>query len=487
MKTLRAQRVLIEPALSDTQPAPLSPSAPHLAIGQPFRVAGKRRAHADAATPSECARLVTRSTRDGKQVLSIHLDRSFFIGRAIDCDYTIAHPAASSKHCRLYALQVDTSEVLVCLEDTSTNGTLFNQRKISRGTVILSDGDIIEIAGCCFRYEHVAPTPALIKAQVDAASGNVSHVGDFLVLSKTLGSGAFSRVHLAFSTKSLTQYACKKMLRRKTPGDQLSVVKREVEMLKSATHPNVNRIQAVEVDEKHIHIFLELVPGGDLFSYLIRHGRLDAPEVKWILYQMLQGLRHLHDDVNIAHRDIKLENVVLACAGPFPKIQLTDFGQARIADEVFRSLQGTLQYMAPEQLLATSRHAGYGGKPADVWSTGIVFAYLLTGGHPFEPWNCSSSQVQPMSRDVMNMLGETASAEIEHSPQDGPICQAIVRGTLSLPNLRFGKEDSQVRELMYRLLAPDPTQRITAAAAVRSAWMSSSEQELLELYRRIVG
>lgn len=67
MKTLRAQRVLIEPALSDTQPAPLSPSAPHLAIGQPFRVAGKRRAHADAATPSECARLVTRSTRDGKQ------------------------------------------------------------------------------------------------------------------------------------------------------------------------------------------------------------------------------------------------------------------------------------------------------------------------------------------------------------------------------------------------------------------------------------
>ena len=57
------------------------------------------------------------------------------------------------------------------------------------------------IAGCCFRYEHVAPTPALIKAQVDAASGDVSHVGDFLVLSKTLGSGAFSRVHLAFSTK----------------------------------------------------------------------------------------------------------------------------------------------------------------------------------------------------------------------------------------------------------------------------------------------
>lgn len=37
---------------------------------------------------------------------------------------------------------------------------------------------------------------------------------------------------------------------------------------------------------------------------------------------MLLGLRHLHDEVNIAHRDIKLENVVLACAGPFPKVQV---------------------------------------------------------------------------------------------------------------------------------------------------------------------
>ncbi|GAA5870992.1 hypothetical protein JCM3774_003497 [Rhodotorula dairenensis] len=482
METLRAKRVLLEAGTGDRS---TSAFAPHL--GSPSVNASsvaRRRLRSEGTSPDECARLVTRSSRDGQHVLSIHLDRSFFIGRSIECDYTIAHPAVSSKHCRLYALRVDTGEVLVCLEDTSTNGTLFNQRRVSRATVILSDGDIIEIAGHVFRYEHGANGTA--PSIVSHDESEVCQVGDFLVLSKTLGSGAFSRVHLAFSKKSLTQYACKKMIRRRHPGDQLSVVKREVEMLKSASHPNVNRVEAVEVNEKHIYIFLELVPGGDLFSYLIRHGRLDAPEVKWILYQMLLGLRHLHDDVNIAHRDIKLENVVLACAGPFPKVQLTDFGQARIANEDFRSLQGTLQYMAPEQLMATTRHAGYGGKPADVWSTGIVFAYLLTGGHPFEPWDCSSSQAPPTSSETLSLLGETASAEIEHSPQDGPICQAVVRGTLSLPNLRFGKEDSQVRDVMSRLLAHDPAQRFTAAAALRSAWMLSSEKELLELFQRIV-
>lgn len=41
------------------------------------------------------------------------------------------------------------------------------------------------------------------------------------------------------------------------------------------------------------------------------------------MYQILLGLRHLHDDINIAHRDIKLENIVLACAGPFPRVQVS--------------------------------------------------------------------------------------------------------------------------------------------------------------------
>lgn len=115
--------------------------------------------------PNECGRLVTRTSTEGthsqlprctssliphslthtpRAVLSIRTDRSFFIGRSEDCDYTIPHPAVSSKHCRLYALVVDTGEILVCLEDTSTNGTLYNQRRVSRATRILSDGDCIE-------------------------------------------------------------------------------------------------------------------------------------------------------------------------------------------------------------------------------------------------------------------------------------------------------------------------------------------------------
>lgn len=53
-------------------------------------------------------------------------------------------------------LTADTSEVIVCLEDTSTNGTMVNARRLSHQVVILMDGDVVEIAGQVFRYSHTS-------------------------------------------------------------------------------------------------------------------------------------------------------------------------------------------------------------------------------------------------------------------------------------------------------------------------------------------
>lgn len=98
--------------------------------------------------------------------------------------------------------------------------------------------------------------------------------------------------------------------------------------------------------------------GGDLFGYLVQRGRLSGAEAKWVLYQVLLGLDYLHTAKNIAHRDVKLENICLSGPGPFPKALLADFGQARYADRRFVSLKGTITYMAPEQLSYSSRHQG---------------------------------------------------------------------------------------------------------------------------------
>ncbi|GAA5994029.1 hypothetical protein JCM11641_000577, partial [Rhodosporidiobolus odoratus] len=298
--------------------------------------------------------------------------------------------------------------------------------------------------------------------------------------------------------QTLKQVACKRLPRSRPAAggtnkeqkgrDRLTAIQREVEMLKKAKHPNINKIEGVVVGEDAVHIFLQLVSGGDLFSYLVKKGRLDAPEAKFVLYQLLLGLRYLHEEVNVAHRDIKLENIILATSGPFPKVQLADFGQSRSATQSFRSLNGTLQYMAPEQLVAWTRKGGYSGKRADMWSLGIVLALLLTGSHPFEPWSSSPNSPSGQSQGGLSVFGASAAMELDNNPGDLSLCRAVVKGEVALGSSGFGSAKNAARALLLsNLLAHDPATRATALEALESSWISMSRKELEALYEKVVG
>lgn len=77
--------------------------------------------------------------------------------------------------------------------------------------------------------------------------------------------------------------------------------------------------------------------------------RLPERTAKFLIYQILVALRHLHSR-NIVHCDLKPENVLLSTDSPFPQLKLCDFGFARIIGEKsFRkSVVGTPAYLAPE-------------------------------------------------------------------------------------------------------------------------------------------
>ncbi|GAA5848369.1 hypothetical protein JCM3766R1_002324 [Sporobolomyces carnicolor] len=455
------------------------------------------------ALAGECARLVTNDPERGKRALIIQLDQEFHIGRSITNDYRVVDTSVSSVHCRVYSLVSDTGQVLVCLEDTSLNGLLHNDRKVSRLTVVLCEDDRIEIGHQVFRFYQTmttapsaardptlsrSPTAAALELYRDLSS--FAKVGNYQVMPCTLGSGAFATVLLAFNVKTLKQVACKKTSKRVIGEKNLGALRREIDMLKLASHPNINKIIDVEISDGFVHIFLELVGGGDLFSYLVKKGRLDAPEAKWIMYQVFQALVYLHDEINVAHRDIKLENVILCTSGPFPKIQLADFGQAAIANRDFRSLKGTLSYMAPEILRGWTRREGYDAKVSDIWSTGVLLSFLLTGGHPFEPAKSSSRSASPESGKTTRgrtIFGPTASSEFEHNSFERRLCSSVVKGHVALPRMKFGSHDRDARNLLSALMNPDAEQRISARRAVESKWFGASRSELEQLYAKVVG
>lgn len=134
----------------------------------------------------------------------------------------------------------------------------------------------------------------------------VHRLPHWIVHNMPLGKGTFGEVHLATHERaSWLQVACKSL--KATRGSSLAKSLTEVKVLIAFNHPNVNTILDI-VDEPptetHVgrtHLILELMAGGDLFAYVEKHHSLPEMEVKWLAYQLVKGLKYIHEQ-KVAHR-----------------------------------------------------------------------------------------------------------------------------------------------------------------------------------------
>ena len=124
---------------------------------------------------------------------------------------------------------------------------------------------------------------------------------------------------------------------------------------------------------------------GDLFEFVSSHGPLkDAKMLKFLFLQICQGLDALHSQANLAHMDIKLENILVSNDG---SLKLCDFGMVSPVDADNSKRQGTEMYMAPE--VQNKKYSEtFKGVPADIFALGVVMWILHFGAPPF---NSSSS------------------------------------------------------------------------------------------------
>lgn len=127
-------------------------------------------------------------------------------------------------------------------------------------------------------------------------------------------------------------------------------------------------------------IVLEHVDGTDLYEYIKRRdNKVPLERARSIIVKLAEALRYLHQ-LGIVHRDLKLENVMMAEHSDSPK--LIDFGLARVLapQEKCEEPFGTLGYVAPEVL----RRQPYSFS-CDVWSLGCIAHALVAGKLPFDP------------------------------------------------------------------------------------------------------
>lgn len=208
-------------------------------------------------------------------------------------------------------------------------------------------------------------------------------------VTKTLGSGAYGEVKLAFDTASCQPYAVKIIQKRKfsISGKQAASIATEVDILRRLEHPCVIRVHQVIDTAEAVFMVLDLVEGGELFDKIVSIQRYSEAAAKFLFYQMVLALQYLHSS-GISHRDLKPENILLSSAREAETlIKITDFGLSKFVDgaALMKTFCGTPNYLAPEVL--HSKGDGKYTNKVDNWSLGVILYIMLVGFPPFSDDN----------------------------------------------------------------------------------------------------
>jgi len=243
------------------------------------------------------------------------------------------------------------------------------------------------------------------------------------IVREALGEGAFGVVYACTCRSSGEEVAVKMVDKVETP---VVAIRREAEVMKSLSHPNIVRFHAVFFERCFVCIVMDKYAGGDLVEGMQHHHeakkeKLNGLDIVHISSQMGAAIQYLHSK-SIAHRDIKGDNFLIDrkdITDPECHIALSDFGSAAVVgpNERLNTSCGTRILWAPEMY-----SANYGLK-VDIWAMGVVMYGLLDGRFPFKD-----------EHDIK-------TKEPKYSRRLHPVCQDFISLMLQKNELERGSAD----------------------------------------------
>ncbi|XP_028828637.1 serine/threonine-protein kinase MARK1 isoform X3 [Denticeps clupeoides] len=206
------------------------------------------------------------------------------------------------------------------------------------------------------------------------------HVGSYRLL-KTIGKGNFAKVKLARHVTTGREVAVKIIDKTQLNPTSLQKLFREVRIMKILTHPNIVKLFEVIETEKTLYLIMEYASGGEVFDYLVAHGRMKEKEARAKFRQIVSAVQYCHQK-RIVHRDLKAENLLLDAD---MNIKIADFGFSNefTIGSKLDTFCGSPPYAAPELFQGKK----YDGPEVDVWSLGVILYTLVSGSLPFDGQN----------------------------------------------------------------------------------------------------
>ncbi|OAQ68341.1 HAL protein kinase [Pochonia chlamydosporia 170] len=310
---------------------------------------------------------------------------------------------------------------------------------------------------------------------------------------KHLGKGAASKVTLMARKGCPGELYAVKEFRgksnRESQEDYEKKIKSEFSIGKSLHHPNIVETVRLCTDHGRWNHVMEYCSEGDLFS-LVQKGFLKGEDKKkdrlCLFKQLIQGVNYLHAN-GIAHRDIKLENLLLTKDS---KLKITDFGVSEVFCGTHPGLReaggqcgqnmgevrlcspgicGSEPYIAPEVL---EKKQSYDARALDVWGSAIVMIYLTFGGAIWSRAQLGNLHYDKLVKGWKRWYEKHPECDACITDTDYPNCYA----------LDVGVNPPALRRILLQMLNPDPAKRITINEVVNNRWMRNVECCQLESY-----
>ena len=277
---------------------------------------------------------------------------------------------------------------------------------------------------------------------VDERSQEFKVVKEFLDtkgydLVTSIGSGNYAEVYKAVRKEGQKPVAVKVIdLTKANENYRTNFLQSEIDVLQVCKHHNVIKIYEISQMKKRIFMIMEFAPNGTLTDWLRDRGAFTESTAHLMFTQIVSAIHHMHSH-RIAHRDLKLENILLT-ENFNPKV--SDFSYAvkyGPKDPKNTSYCGSLPYFSPELL---QRHP-YNPLISDIWSLGVCFYIMLNDGLPFKLGNDRLMLNKQLTKDWK------FKSKVEH------------------------KLSEDLKSMVRKMLEPDVGLRISAAQLIEDKWI----------------
>lgn len=253
--------------------------------------------------------------------------------------------------------------------------------------------------------------------------------GDVFSDLKQIGSGSFSTIFSSIYKNINAKVALKVSVKIDGNHEDSQIIHQEIRVHRSLNHPLICKYYT-NIETEHLNIIvMEFIEGYNLLECLNRNGSFPINDIKKIFSQILIVIEYLHDEQNITHRDLKLENIMIDNYG---NIRLIDFGFSS-PKRIMSTLCGSIPYCSPEVLRCDNYT-----KKADIWCLGVILYSLVYGKLPFYDKN----------------MAKLANIIQNNEPEYKPISDALLL------------------DLLQKLLMKDPCQRLSIDDIKNHFWLA---------------